>query len=214
VTPPVHDYNKHRDYRCRVVEYQKSVGMTSFTENNQFWTLGGPQHHEFTYLNNYFDFAPRSYHTVDRSHMAATEHLDNSVAVVAYPNTEFKNIYRFWKDGVRVGAISYDSTETILPRYGFDYDQSFKLQKITDLVDLALLGTDNLMVHMNWMIGWANYSDPVKNLPKVEEEYGRWVNRFVGRYCREYDVTAFDGSLELMEGSLTYMVGMHFHLCR
>ena len=202
-----HDYNQHRPYRDTIIEYQKTVGMTEFTSQRQFWTLGGPCHNEFIELNKHLKFGPESYHTVENAQeMIPTNGIRNSRAIVTYPNTDFNTSYDKWGS---VGVISYDSTETILAlsKHRGYVDQSRKIINLAQLARIALQNSEEVFVHSNWMIGFANFSDPREEPRKSElkKAYKKWVRLFDQRFKTRW----FDASIELMETSQTFMIGLH-----
>ena len=182
--------------------------MTEFTKDRQFWTLGGPYHHEFEYMNQHLDFGPGSYHTVDiNKFKRPTSDLPNNTAVITYPNTDF---WDTWKQWGSVGAISYDSTQTMISTTkNGEFDQSRKIIQLAKLVEFALQNSPAISVHTNWMINYANFSDPIKNKSLLEQEFPKWIQKFAGRFdnCK-----IFDSQIERMETSATYMVDMHFHV--
>lgn len=208
-TRTTHNYNKDRPYRTYIAKIQKEEGYTTFTNKAQFWTLGGPEHHEFTALNKLLKFENESYHTVDRGPMAHT----NNKAIVVHQNTEFTTIPRFWKGIARPLVISYDSTEVI---YDYTNGRNGAPQKAKDLVRLAACAVHNnhnkyLFFHLNLMQAYPRTKRLNKKDVFYKDDYQKWVEMFVN-YSQFKEVKVYDGYTERMEGSRTDMVSMHFRI--
>lgn len=200
---PIHpSYDAYRPYRHRIVEIHRNLGLTTFTEQAQFWSLGGPEHHEYVELQKHLDFWPRSYHTVDRGYMLPVGRDDK---IIQHQFTEFETIYKLWSNPL---TISYDSTE-VITRRGSRNSHDRKIFNLIDLVRMALAATihPHVVVHANYMLAYPGTYNLKKNGLFFKEDYIKWLSIL----CEHFnDIEVFDSQIERMTGSATDMIDFHF----
>jgi len=100
-------YDVNKPYRDCLVAALKHFGLTKFSKEAEFWTLGGKEWHEYRYLlKQGLIFGEGSYHNVDREEI---DPLDDP-AVVAH-KCEFQDIWELWH---KPAAICFDSTNALV----------------------------------------------------------------------------------------------------
>ncbi len=200
------NYNHERPYNDRIIKIHKEHKIDTFTKNAEFWTLGGPEHHEYTRLSTKLTFGPRSYCTVDRGRMDET----NKKEISTYSYSEFMDIPELWHNPL---AISYDSTELLTSgirnRETEDISHDKKIIDLARLTLAALRTTTHkkIAVHANYMVSYPA-TRKQRDL-SFSNDYIRWTELFL-EWMTGYKVKTYDGVSEKMEGSRTEMVDFHF----
>lgn len=165
-------YAGAKPYRDCLVAALQHFGLTSFTEQTEFWTLGGKEWYEYKFLKEQgLTFSKASYHNVDYGDIDPCN--DQSVVI---HKCNFFDIWRVWK---RPTAICFDSTNGLVTSN----------EKVwLDLIQLGIAAAEITgKVSLNWnflagygnRLGWRGPDDKVKGKSRQDvlfDRYERWLN--------------------------------------
>ncbi len=186
--------NPYHDYLIKAL---KHFGYTKFTNKQQFWTLGGPEWHEWNNLKNHFQFEPNSYHNINRSDI----NPNNNPQVKAYPHTEFLEMHKLWRSPA---VINFDSTNIITKNNEMLWGH---------LVSLVIKGMDKsprISLNVNLMTSYARVRTAKED--QIIKELITWeqiLRSHVEYYGYKYELFN-EGVWTPMEGHKTPMLSLHF----
>lgn len=171
-------YGGENPYRTHLMVALRKFGLTNFSVDREFWTLGGWELDEYKELvREGFVFSPGAYHTVDHKIIKG-----NFPGIVKHEHTDFFSIRLLWKRPV---VINFDSTMKLVDS---------NLKKLKLVVDLALDArklSDRVLLGVNVISMWGNVKRENNAYNKWDEWLG-YITHWVKYYG--YDIEFCDGS--------------------
>lgn len=192
-------YEGDKPYRDSLIAALKHYGLDKFKKEEEFWTLGAKEWHEYNYLvKNGIQFSPGTYHNVDRGDI--DENPDSTV--VRHPHCEFFDIHKLWNNP---RAICFDSTMGILNRNQVHWDT------FIDLACLATKTSGKVFLTWNFMTTYGNLPFRDEDWTSILKRYQYWLGLLIN--CCKYDNLQHDlfeqGICAPKEGSTTLMLCGH-----
>ena len=190
-------YAGDKPYRDCLIAALKHFDLTEFTQNTEFWTLGGKEWYEFEFLlQQGLKFGKNSYHNVDYKTIDSS-----SNPAVARHITNFFNIWKIWTNPV---VLSFDSTNGLV-----DNNE----QIWADLIDLGIAAarkTGKVSLNWNFLVGYGNVLFD-NDFDTLFDRYERWLNILADKVSISgFKATFFGLSvISPKEGSQTPMVSGH-----
>ena len=195
-------YSGEKPYRHCLVAALKHFGLTEFSQDAEFWTLGGREWHEYKFLlQQGLTFGKDSYHNVDYEQINPL----NDQSVVRH-KSDFFDIWQVWK---KPQVICFDSTNGLV-----DNNESIWI----DLIQLGIRATEicgKTSLNWNFLSGYGNIlydrSGGENDYDKLFTRYERWLAILVDHVMVEgFEIEFFEECvLAPKERSHTAMLSGH-----